>query len=401
MPSWPLASTWVTVLLAVAAGVLVLRAAPRSGGCGGRRTVAAALLALAMLSYANSYFSYLPELGDLLGPRPWPSAPASEVLTSKVLSAPGGASRSPVHTRPRGAVVSLDLAGPRSGAPTRAALAYLPPQYFTDPGRRFPILYLLHGSPGAPLDWFRSAAAADAGLQAARSGSPVILIAPRMSSGWLSDSECVDGPELRAESYLVDDVVPEVDGMLRTVATADGRGLAGNSAGGYCALTVALRHPDQFSAVLAMSALTAPSYSYGSLSTLFGHPPDLAQVVAEHTPAWLLENRPQARRVALRLDVGSREPALRRRLEQLASIDRAVGGTPELLVRPGGHTYHVWRPGLRDGVAWFAARTSPSTNGDGPGAPAGAPVAPGAPQAATPAAVSAWERRPAATRGRA
>ena len=56
------------------------------------------------------------------------------------------------------------------------------------------MLYLLHGSRGVPLDWFRGAKAATAEFAAARAGRPVILVAPRMSQSWLNHSECLDRP---------------------------------------------------------------------------------------------------------------------------------------------------------------------------------------------------------------
>lgn len=346
MPSWPLATPWLAGALGLVAAILLLRSAPRLGAHRGR-SAGVLVLALAIAAYVNAYFAYLPKVGDIAGPRPWPVAGARAVWQ------PTAAAAQEVSYRSRGAVVSVPLPGPVSRTPTRDALVYLPPQYFTEPGRHFPVLYLLHGSPGIPLDWFRGGEAAVAGLASATAGSPAILVAPRMSTGWLADSECVDGPRLQAESYLVDDVVPDVDRLLRTMPAAAARGVAGNSAGGYCALAVGLRHPAQFSRVAALSPLTAPTYSYGTLGDLFGHPVDLPAVIDRHTPGWLLQHRLASRSVQLRIDVGDADP-LRRDAKALATLDRSVGGRPQLVVRPGGHTFRVWRPALRDAVAWFA-----------------------------------------------
>ena len=350
MPSWPVDLPVLAVVLGMLAAVLLLRGSPRLGSHRGRG-VGACLLAMSMAAYLNAYFAYLPQVGDLAGPRPWPVASIQSVSDTAYPAAV--ALRPAVTKRPRGGVVSLPLAGPVSRVRTRDALVYLPPQYFTDPARRFPVLYLLHGSPGVPLDWFRGGEAAVAGLASAATGRPVILVAPRMSTGWLADSECIDGPALHAESYLVDDVVPEVDRRLRTLPAADDRGLLGNSAGGFCALTIGLRHPRVFSRVAALSPLTSPSYSYGSLADLFGHPAHLSDVVAEHTPGWLLAHRPESRRVQLWLDVGDVD-GVRQDVMRLAALDSRFGGHPRLVVREGGHTYQVWRPALADAVRWFA-----------------------------------------------
>jgi enterochelin esterase-like enzyme len=348
VPTWRLDSPILAILLGSLAAFLLLRSAPRLGARPGR-TAGAALLLLAMASYLNAFFGYLPRVGDVAGPPPWPEANAQVLAVQPFLTTPV---RYDEH--PRGAVVHLRLAGAVSHTRTREALIYLPPQYFTSPTERFPVLYLLHGSPGVPLDWFRGGDAAGAGLAAAQLGHPVILVAPRMSTGWLADSECIDGPAFRAETYLTRDVVPQVDQQLRTQPTSGARGVAGNSAGGYCALALGLRHPGLFSKVAALSPLVTPSYSYGSLADLFGHPRDLRSVVQAHTPEWLLQHRASARGVHLLLDVGNADP-VRRGVRRLFALDQELGGHAELVVRRGGHTYQVWRPALRAAVAWFAA----------------------------------------------
>lgn len=340
-------------MLGLLAAVLLLRSSPRLGHHHGRGA-GALVLALAGAAYLNAYFSYLPQVGDVAGPRPWPVA-SIQALSPVVARAVDFSATAARH--PRGAVVTVKLGGASGRAPTRDSLIYLPPQYFSEPDRHFPVLYLLHGSPGVPLDWFRGGEAAVAGRAAAAEGRPVILVAPRMSSSWLADSECIDGPALRAESYLVDDVVPQVDRLLRTVASADQRGVLGNSAGGYCALTVGLRHPDVFSRVAALSPLTTPTYSYGSLADLFGNPADLAEVVAEHTPGWLLEHRPRARAVQLWLDVGEAD-RVRPQVLALARLDARLGGHPRVATREGGHTFQVWRPALAAAIRWFAEGVS-------------------------------------------
>lgn len=347
MSSWPVDHPVLAVALGLVAGLLLLRSAPRMGAHRGR-TAGALLLGLAIAAYLNAYFGYLPQVGDLAGPRPWPVVSAEAVSSAYVLQAPT------LTAHPRGAVFSLSVAGAASHAPRRDALVYLPPQYFAETTCRFPVLYLLHGSPGVPLDWFRGGEAAKAGLAAAQMGQPVLLVAPRMSTSWLADSECVDGPRLRAESYLVRDVIPTVDSTLRTLPKRSARGVLGNSAGGFCALDVGLRHPELFSAVAGLSPLTRPTYDYGTLADLFGRPVDLPSVVAHHTPSWLLAHSPASRRERIYLDVGDVDP-LRPAVARFAALGRELGGDPQLHIRKGGHTYQVWRPALADAIRWFAA----------------------------------------------
>jgi enterochelin esterase-like enzyme len=350
MAAWTITSLWLVVLLAAASFVLMLRAAPRWGSHRGR-AVALVLLLAAMAAFANDYFGYLPRVGDVAGPRPWSVVHPRDVLSI--------AAQPVLQVHPRGAVLALPVAGVRSRTGVRAALVYLPPQYFTDPTRRFPVLYLLHGSPGVPLDWFRGGEAAQAGFLSSQQGRPTILVAPRMSRGWLDDSECVDRPGFAAESYLTLDVVPTIDAVLRTRPDKQARGVMGNSAGGFCALALGLRHPDLFGHVAALSPLTAPSFSYGSLADLFGRPADLPSVVRAHTPAWLLLTHPVSRSVDLRLDVGQQDPLLAG-VRALAALDASLHGHPLVVLRQGGHTFRTWRPALRDAILWFARAAAPS-----------------------------------------
>lgn len=356
MPSWSLSSPWLVVGLALFAAALLGLSAPRRRSPVPRvASVVAALLA--GLAYTNASFAYFPQLGDLVGPRPWPVLPAGSV--QQLASATGPWHARPGMRQPRGAVTDLSISGRNSHTSRTQALVYLPPQYFSQPGRRFPVMYLIHGSPGVPLDWFRGAEAAQAGLAAARAGAPMILVAPRMSRGWLADSECVDSPRQAVESYLVRDVLPQVDALLRTDSRAGGRAIAGNSAGGYCALTLGLRHPELFSYVAALSALTRPSYAYGSLGDLFGHPPALRHVIEQHTPSWLLRHWPSSRHVQVLLDVGDSDP-LRQEVTRFAHLEEALGQHPRLTIRHGGHTYRVWRPALKDALMWFGQQSSPT-----------------------------------------
>ena len=344
MAGWSVTSLGLLALLAAASVTLMVRAAPRWGSHRGR-PAALALLLLALGAFVNDYFGFLPQVGDIAGPRPWPVVSARYVL--------GGSPQLGWLVRPQGAVMTLPVKGTRSRTPAGSALVYLPPEYFSEPAVRFPVLYMLHGSPGVPLDWFRGGEAAEAGYASALHGRPTILVAPRMSRGWLDDSECVDRPGFAAESYLTLDVIPTIDAVLHTRTAKEARGVMGNSSGGYCALALGLRHPDLFARIVALSPSTTPTFSYGSLAELFGRPPELRRVVEQHTPAWLLLNCPSSRALALRLDIG-RQDRLIDEVRQLAALDRALNGDPQVIVRQGGHTFRTWRPAIQEAVAWFA-----------------------------------------------
>jgi len=119
MPRWSLDHPVLALVLGLGAAVLMLRSTPRLGAHHGR-TGGMLMLCLAMLAYLNAYFAYLPHVGDVAGPRPWP------VATAQSVAAVRGPGVSVPH--PGGAVVALGVTGVVSRFPRRDALVYLPPQ---------------------------------------------------------------------------------------------------------------------------------------------------------------------------------------------------------------------------------------------------------------------------------
>jgi S-formylglutathione hydrolase FrmB len=157
----------------------------------------------------------------------------------------------------------------------------LPAGYRSHPGRRYPVLYLLHGASGDYRDWTR----ADAGQGDAErltAGLPLIVVMPDGGRGgfytdWFNNGQ---GGRPRWESWHIGELMPFVDRRYRTRAKRAGRAIAGLSMGGFGALSYAARHPDRFSAALSLSGAvdtsTPPEIGPGvidSLSSLDGGPP--------------------------------------------------------------------------------------------------------------------------------
>ncbi len=134
-------------------------------------------------------------------------------------------------------------------------LIYLPPGY--DGSRqRYPVLYLLHGAPGAFTDWQKAAGidkTMDALITVGRV-QPMIVVMPDGNGGPFSDTEWANnGRDVRAEDYLTQEVVPYIDAHYRTIADRDHRAIGGLSTGGYGAVNIALHHPDLFGYALGLS----------------------------------------------------------------------------------------------------------------------------------------------------
>ncbi len=130
----------------------------------------------------------------------------------------------------------------------------LPSGYASHPRRRYPVLYLFHGTSGRASDWITQG---DAERTTAR--SPFVVVMPDEGfdgdgGGYFTDwyNGGRGGPP-RWETYNIRELVPFVDANLRTRAARGGRAIAGLSQGGFGSLSLAARHPDMFQSVSAFS----------------------------------------------------------------------------------------------------------------------------------------------------
>jgi S-formylglutathione hydrolase FrmB len=137
----------------------------------------------------------------------------------------------------------------RSAALDRAVpyRVILPDDYDTT-SRRYPVLYLLHGYGGAFSNWSDKT-----GVATYAAGHPLIIVMPEGANSWYVDAAAGSQSRNAWETYLTSDLVAEVDRSFRTVATRDGRMIAGLSMGGYGAIKAGLKHPELYALVGSFS----------------------------------------------------------------------------------------------------------------------------------------------------
>jgi enterochelin esterase-like enzyme len=148
------------------------------------------------------------------------------------------------------------LEGNLEGDPAdRAVIVYLPPGYATDTGRRYPVVYFLHGTGASAESSARGLALPGALDRAiAASGREMIVVIPDASTSH-GDRMYSNSPAIGDwETFIARDLPAFVDSRYRTVAARDARGLAGHSMGGYGALRLGMTQPAAFSALYAMSS---------------------------------------------------------------------------------------------------------------------------------------------------
>ncbi|MGC8764948.1 MAG: alpha/beta hydrolase [Brevinematia bacterium] len=141
----------------------------------------------------------------------------------------------------------------------RQVIVYLPPDYQNE-NKRYPVLYYMPGYTITAYNVVGSIALGfpitdimDEQLKKGNIGKMIVVAVDGVNI--FSGSFFVNSPLTgNWEDYIVKDLVNYIDSNYRTIAKASSRAICGHSMGGFGALYLALRHPETFSVVYAMSA---------------------------------------------------------------------------------------------------------------------------------------------------
>ena len=142
----------------------------------------------------------------------------------------------------------------------RDVMVYLPPSYRTEPNRRFPVVYLLHGFTDDTDHWwgvvphFVSVPKSMDKALAGGATKEMILVMPNAFTRYFGSMYSSSVTTGDWETFVARELVAYIDGHYRTMATVASRGLAGHSMGGYGTIRIGMKHPDVFSSIYAMSA---------------------------------------------------------------------------------------------------------------------------------------------------
>jgi S-formylglutathione hydrolase FrmB len=134
-----------------------------------------------------------------------------------------------------------------------ASLPYnviLPPDYDTSTTTRYPVLYLLHGLSGHYSDWSSRSNVADHAAH-----YRMIVVTPEGNDSWYTNNATITTDKY--ESYILDELIPDVQQHYRTIEARYGRAIAGLSMGGYGAIKFGLKSPQTFAFAASMSGAFA------------------------------------------------------------------------------------------------------------------------------------------------
>ena len=229
-----------SVALLVAAGRL--RLLPVKALCGALSIAVAMTGGIAAVNYYYGYYTTWGQLAaDFSG-----GAGNLGVITATTSATALGSGR----------IGWVQLPGKLSGY-SRRGLVYLPPQYSQAryAHLRFPVVELFHGTPGTPLSWstvLRVGQVADS-LLARHLIGPMVLVMPAINGTGHNYQDCVNGPRVNDETYLLKDVRNDILARYRVSHDPYEWGVGGYSSGGYCAANLALRHPGSFGAAAVLN----------------------------------------------------------------------------------------------------------------------------------------------------
>ena len=228
----------------------------------------------------------------------------------------------------------------------------LPSDYAQSPDTRYPVLYLLHGLSDHYSTWVLHTNLVE---HAAR--HRVIVVTPEGNNGWYTDSATV--AKDKYESYLLEELIPHVQSRYRTLEDGYARGVAGLSMGGYGALKLALKHPDEFAFAASMSgALGAAQFTekdgggwplvWESILQAFG---PLGSSTREANDLFGLVKGMSDERVRglpyLYLDCGTDDGLVRSNLA-LAGLLTEKRIPHEYRQQPGVHNWELWDKQIRE-----------------------------------------------------
>ena len=137
---------------------------------------------------------------------------------------------------------------------------YLPPDYDTNTGARYPVLYLNHGGGDDDILW--TALPPNKGgraqnildnLIAAGKAKPMIVVMPN-TGGLATATPPTPGRLDDCSREYLQDIIPSVDGHYRTKPGRENRALAGLSMGGFVVMNTGLAHLDTFGELYVYSS---------------------------------------------------------------------------------------------------------------------------------------------------
>lgn len=255
-------------------------------------------------------------------------------------------------------VDSIEVASAAMHKTLRVAVTI--PASYSAGNTRYPTLYLLHGGSGSFGDWHQKTT--EKGLiQRLANAYDLIIVTPGVGpASYYYDSPLLDS--VRYETYVIKELIPQIDKTYRTHARKESRAITGLSMGGHGAIVLSAKYPELFVAAGSMSGVMNIDTRMWRVPVDFrnlrqeGQKEMLGTIeydapFSEYTAVGLVK-KIHENGLALILDCGTDDFLIdtNRQMHQLL-LDLK---TPhEYTERPGAHTWEYWTEALPVHVLFF------------------------------------------------
>jgi len=224
---------------------------------------------------------------------------------------------------------------------------YLPPTYDSDPTRRYPVVYMLHGAGGHYSEWVAYGLPESAeDLIWNGEVQPMIIVMPQGDQSYFVNHVGTD--ETRWGDYIAFDLVAYIDATYRTIPQPSSRAIGGLSMGGFGALQLAFTYPEIFGVVGAHSPALR---TIAQLSDIID--PANSNAGAEFDPLELAKTLDPAYAPKVWVDAGAEDEWAERAL-LLGRILDGRGIPHQVQLSPGEHTAEYWTGRAKDYVRFYA-----------------------------------------------
>jgi enterochelin esterase-like enzyme len=327
------------------------------------------------IAAVNKFYDYYQTWGGMIndltgqGTTTIPKYAAAGLGTNKQFDKNIGRVTSLAEDAQVGYLFQTSVTGARSHL-TRDVYVYLPPQYFQKPylHAKFPVIELLHGSPGNPEAWVDVMGVIPTFLSLLETHptDAAVLVMPDTDGGMQYELQCLNNPGgIQDMTFVARDVPNAIARIARVQPPGRAWGLAGYSEGGYCTANIALQDPGGWGAASVMSGYFYPITSQVPAGNKPSAAPHLVDVFAGH-PALRLINTP--REYIAKVPISDELPAfwLAAGGEDSSDVAAAanfkqllqtrLANVPFVIIPGGGHQGSVWRAALVPMLSWMTPR---------------------------------------------
>lgn len=228
---------------------------------------------------------------------------------------------------------------------------YLPPTYNITT-KRYPTMYLLHGSPGIISDWARGGKATESAntlIGLGQTAEMIMVFPDGNGSGKLIPSEwgnSGNGKQLM-ETYVASELVHYVDQHYRTIPEASYRAIGGLSMGAFGAANIAIHHPNVFGNAISLggyfTAYAEPNHVWGNNISYLNY----------NSPLDEIKVAPLADKLHFFLGAAIQDQPYYKYTIQFANQLKAEHISYTLTTEPGHHSWKVWADQLYRTLLWI------------------------------------------------